>query len=194
MLPREVILGPARALFKKKSSNDVRDVEMQEYTDADYKSSGYLSNISPGDTLSNRNNDEIKGYDEELSQVRSRFEEESSEDEEENEFPDGGLQAWLAVLGAFVGLVPVFGMLNSVGAIESYISKHQLKDVPSSTVSWIFSLYLAFSFLSCIFSGGYFDRNGSTTPMIAGTLVYVGGLFALANCHETYQFILAFSL
>ncbi|GCE99935.1 putative monocarboxylate transporter [Zygosaccharomyces mellis] len=194
MKPREIVLGPARALFKKRSSNNVRDVEMQEWTDADYKSSGYLSNISPADSLSNRNNDEIKGYDEGLSQVRSKFEEESEEDEEISEFPDGGLQAWLAVLGAFVGLVPVFGMLNSVGAIESYISKHQLKDVRPSTVSWIFSLYLAFSFLSCIFSGGYFDRNGSTTPMVTGTVVYVGGLFALANCYKTYQFILALSL
>ncbi|GAV47806.1 hypothetical protein ZYGR_0I01020 [Zygosaccharomyces rouxii] len=195
MLPREAILGPARALFKKKSSNNVRDVEMREFTQTDYKGSGFLGNPFPEDSLLKRNNDEIEAYDTGLSQVRSRFdEEESEESDEDNDFPDGGPQAWLAVLGAFIGLIPVFGMPNSVGAIESYISKHQLKDVPSSTVSWIFSLYLAFSFLSCIFSGGYFDRNGSTTPMIAGTIVYVGGLFALANCYKTYQFILAFSL
>lgn len=196
MLPREVIVGPARALFrKKKSSNNVQDVEMQGFTSIDYKSSGYGGSDSPEDTLMRRNNDESKVYDEGLTQITSRFDEaESEESDDGSEFPDGGLQAWLAVLGAFVGLVPVFGMLNSTGAIESYISKHQLKDVPSSTVSWIFSLYLALSFLSCIFSGGYFDRNGSTIPMMVGSLVYVGGLFALANCQKTYQFILAFSV
>lgn len=194
MLPKELVIGPARALFKKRSSNNVRDAEMQEKTEIDYKSSGYLGSLSPEDTLHKRDHEGTVEYDDDqITPIKSKFDE-SEEEYEVDDFPDGGVHAWMAVLGAFIGLVPVFGMLNSVGAIESYISKHQLKDEQSSTVSWIFSLYLAFSFLSCIFSGGYFDRNGSTTPMIVGTVMFVGGLFALANCQETYQFILAFSL
>lgn len=110
------------------------------------------------------------------------------------DLPDGGLQAWLVVFGSFMGLVPVFGMINSLGAIESYISKHQLASDSSSVVSWIFSIYLSISFLSCIYAGGYFDRNGGATPMYVGTLFYVGGLMATANCTSVWQFILAFSV
>ncbi|CCK67830.1 Mch4p KNAG_0A01410 [Huiozyma naganishii CBS 8797] len=112
----------------------------------------------------------------------------------DSDFPDGGWQAYLVVFGSFMGLIPVFGTINSLGAIESYVSKHQLATVSSSTISWIFSLYLAISFISCIFAGSYFDRNGSRGPMIGGSLLYVAGIVALADCHTVWQFILAFSI
>ncbi|KAL3231657.1 hypothetical protein RNJ44_00192 [Nakaseomyces bracarensis] len=112
----------------------------------------------------------------------------------DKEFPDGGLRAWSVVFGSFMGLIPVFGVINSLGAIESYISTHQLVNVSSSTTSWIFSIYLTMSFLTCIFAGGYFDRNGSMDLMIVGTCFYVGGIFGMADCKEIYQFILSFSI
>ncbi|KAG0670230.1 hypothetical protein C6P45_002703 [Maudiozyma exigua] len=116
------------------------------------------------------------------------------EDENGRTYPDGGLQAWLVVFGSFMGLIPVFGIVNSLGAIESYVSKNQLAGVAQSTISWIFSLYLVITFLSCVLTGGYFDRNGSFKPMCLGILFYEAGLIALADCQETYQFILAFSV
>ncbi|SMN22460.1 similar to Saccharomyces cerevisiae YOL119C MCH4 Protein with similarity to mammalian monocarboxylate permeases [Maudiozyma saulgeensis] len=116
------------------------------------------------------------------------------EDENGRTYPEGGLDAWLVVLGSFVGLIPIFGMVNSLGAIESYVSKHQLAGVAQSTISWIFSLYLVITFLSCVLTGGYFDRNGSFKPMCFGILFYEAGLIALADCQEVYQFILAFSV
>ncbi|AQZ11421.1 MCH4 (YOL119C) [Zygosaccharomyces parabailii] len=219
MLPKAAIIGPVKALFRKKHGGySVNDVEMQEHPKTEYISSGYGGNLSPEDSILKKNNGEVNISSVNFDNVISRdvtFENVTSKDvsfgnvtskdvsfadtkisdsEQEDEFPDGGLDAWLAVLGAFIGLIPVFGMINSMGAIESYISKNQLKDVSSSNVSWIFSLYLAISFLSCILSGGYFDRNGSTKPMIAGTLIYVGGFFGMANCKKMYQFVLAFSV
>ncbi|KAL3231658.1 hypothetical protein RNJ44_00193 [Nakaseomyces bracarensis] len=129
---------------------------------------------------------------------KSSLEEDTPDDiwalDNDKEFPDGGLRAWSVVFGSFMGLIPVFGVINSLGAIESYISTHQLMKVSSSTVSWIFSIYLTISFFSCILAGGYFDRNGSTNLMILGTLFYVGGIFGLADCKEIYQFILSFSI
>ena len=114
--------------------------------------------------------------------------------DDQSQFPDGGLQAWLVVLGSFVGLVPVFGLINSLGAIESYISSNQLASESSTLVSWIFSIYLSISFMSCIFAGGYFDRNGSRDPMIFGTIIFTGGLIATGNCTTVWQFILSFSV
>ncbi|SCU91103.1 LAMI_0E04742g1_1 [Lachancea mirantina] len=113
---------------------------------------------------------------------------------EDLELPEGGLKAWLVVFGSFMGLIPLFGMINSLGAIQSYISKHQLATVSSSSTSWIFSLYLSITFLSCIFTGGYFDRNGGRRPLIVGTVMYTGGVFATGNCTTLWQFILAFSV
>ena len=43
-----------------------------------------------------------------------------------------------------------FGTLNSVGAIQAYIATHQLSDVKTSTISWIFSIYTAISFANCM--------------------------------------------
>ncbi|QEU58545.1 Mch4 [Kluyveromyces lactis] len=114
--------------------------------------------------------------------------------DDHSKFPDGGLKAWLVVFGSFIGLIPVFGLVNSIGAIESYISINQLAGVSSSVISWIFSLYLCTTFTSCILAGGYFDRNGSRDPMIFGMIMFTGGLIATANCTTVWQFILAFSV
>ncbi|SCU77253.1 LAME_0A00320g1_1 [Lachancea meyersii CBS 8951] len=110
------------------------------------------------------------------------------------ELPEGGRQAWLVVFGSFMGLIPVFGFINSLGAIESYISKHQLVNESSSVVSWIFSIYLSVAFLSCIFSGGYFDRNGGRDPLSLGTVMFTAAILATANCETIWQFVLAFSI
>ena len=58
------------------------------------------------------------------------------------QFPDGGTQANLVLLGSFIGLIADFGIANSLGAIESYVSSHQLKDISKSQVGWVFSLHL----------------------------------------------------
>jgi len=132
------------------------------------------------------------------TEERSPIEEVSENDisliDEDIEFPEGGLKAYLVVFGSFMGLVPVFGMVNSVGAIESYVSAHQLADVSTSTVSWIFSMNVFIAFSSGIFSGAFFDRNGSRPPMLIGSVFFSGGLFATGNCETVYQFVLAFGV
>ncbi|CAR22303.1 MCT family MFS transporter [Lachancea thermotolerans CBS 6340] len=107
---------------------------------------------------------------------------------------EGGFQAWLVVFGSFMGLIPVFGTVNSLGAIESYISKHQLASESSTVVSWIFSIYLSLTFSSCIIAGGYFDRNGGRDPLCVGTILFTGAIIATADCKTVWQFILAFSV
>ncbi|SCU80752.1 LAFA_0C00958g1_1 [Lachancea sp. 'fantastica'] len=116
------------------------------------------------------------------------------EDEDQNSFPDGGLPAYMALLGSFMGLLPVWGVMNSLGALEGYISTHQLASSSSSGVSWIFSIYLTLFSSSCVLTGAYFDRNGGFVPLCVGSLVFVGGIFATGNCQTIWQFILAFSV
>nr|QFR37123.1 MFS transporter [Cyberlindnera americana] len=113
---------------------------------------------------------------------------------EDLEFPEGGLKAYLTVFGSFMGLIPAFGMINSVGAIEAYVSVHQLADVSTSTVSWIFSIYTFIAYSSCIFSGTFFDRKGTFRPMLIGSIAFCAGVFATANAETVYQFILSFGV
>lgn len=110
------------------------------------------------------------------------------------EFPEGGLGAYAALFGCFMGFVPAFGLMNVIGVIESYVSSHQLVHVSSSTVSWIFSMYFFVAFFFGIFSGTLFDRGGSRKPLIIGSVGLCGGLLATAECTQVYQFILAFGV
>ncbi|CCH46160.1 Monocarboxylate transporter [Wickerhamomyces ciferrii] len=110
---------------------------------------------------------------------------------EDLEFPEGGLKAYLVVFGSFMGLVPVFGLLNSIGAIQAYVGTHQLADVSSSSLSWIFSINLFIAYFFGIFAGVFFDRNGTRTLLILGSLLFTGGLMATGNCQTVYQFVLA---
>ncbi|CDK24950.1 unnamed protein product [Kuraishia capsulata CBS 1993] len=115
-------------------------------------------------------------------------------DEEDEEFPDGGLKAWLVVGGSFFGLVADFGLINSMGAIQAYVSAHQLSNVSSSTSAWIFSIFTFFSYVGGIFSGILFDEIGAKVPLIAGSTLFFVGLFCTANCTSVYQFVLAFGV
>lgn len=62
--------------------------------------------------------------------------------------PDGGLQAWLTVFGAFLALFCTFGQLNSFGTFQTWYAEHQLHDLPPCTIAWIGSLQLWIFFFS----------------------------------------------
>lgn len=110
------------------------------------------------------------------------------------EYPEGSLRGYLVVFGSFMGLMVVFGLLNILGVLESWVTQHQLRNESSSTVGWIFSIFTFGSYLSCIFSGTYFDRSGARAPLIVGTVLLCGGLVSTASCENVWSFILGFSI
>ena len=63
-----------------------------------------------------------------------------------NDFPDGGLQAWLVVLGGFCTVFASFGWINCIGIFQAYYEAHQLSEYSSSTVAWIPSTESFFMF------------------------------------------------
>ncbi|GME78981.1 unnamed protein product [Ambrosiozyma monospora] len=89
-------------------------------------------------------------------------------------YPEKNIRGWLAVLGAFFGGIPCWGMANSIGVIQTQLLEHELKGVPTTTVSWIFSINVGLTMCCTIFSGAYFDRNGATAPMLVGSCIAVG--------------------
>lgn len=54
--------------------------------------------------------------------------------------PDGGLAAWLTVVGAFFALFASFGWINAVGVFQEHYQTHQLSNYSPSAIAWISSM------------------------------------------------------
>ncbi|CAN6668824.1 probable transporter Mch4p [Trichomonascus vanleenenianus] len=120
--------------------------------------------------------------------------EESEENEEDIGHPDGGWVAWSVVLGSFFGLTAVFGIMNSLGALQAYIEENQLRNMSSSKVSWIFSIHVFICFILSNEVGQLFDAYGPYHLMAVGSVLHVFSLFMMSLCTKYYQFILSFGV
>ncbi|KAI1121798.1 major facilitator superfamily domain-containing protein [Nemania abortiva] len=109
-------------------------------------------------------------------------------------YPEGGIRAWLVVLGAWSGLVASLGVYNSTGVIEAYLSRELLYHESPSTIGWIFGLYAFMTWFCGAQVGPTFDAKGPRGLLIAGSLCTLIGVFALSFSTKYYQFILAFSV
>lgn len=119
---------------------------------------------------------------------------EDSEGEIELTYPEGGRKAWSTVFSGFIGLLCAFGLINTMGAIESYVSNHILEDTNKVALSMVFSIFIFLIMSVMMVSGILFDRYGYKQLCISGTIMTCGGLFATGSCTELYQFFLSFSV
>lgn len=97
-------------------------------------------------------------------------------------FPEGGLQAWLVVLGAWLALFSSLGILNSLATFQTYVSTHQLANESQDTIGWIFSLNAFVCFFAGVYIGPIFDKYGPRWLVLAGTLCLVTSLVLLSFC------------
>lgn len=105
-------------------------------------------------------------------------------------FPEGGLRAWLVVLGSFSGMTASFGILNSAGTFQAYLSMHQLAHESPSAVGWIFSLNAFLTFFCGVQIGPVFDAYGPRWLVFAGTVILLGGLMGAAESTSKCCFLL----
>ena len=109
-------------------------------------------------------------------------------------YPDGGLQAWLTVLGSALFLFPSYGFMQSVGTVQSYLERHQLSAYTARDVGWIPGVYTFLGLLFGIQVGPIFDRYGPRILGIVGSAVYVPMFFLLAECKVYWQFMLCLGI
>jgi MFS family permease len=107
------------------------------------------------------------------------------------DFPDGGLEACLVVLGGWFCLFCSFGWINCIGVFQEYYQEHLLKQYTSSTVSWIPSMEVFMMFLGGPIAGKVFDNYGPRYLLIVGTFLHVFGLMMTSLSSQYYQFVLA---
>lgn len=118
----------------------------------------------------------------------------SSETKTPANFPDGGWKAYSVVLGSHIGLVINFGVLNAIGAVQAYISSHQLAGENVSDVSWVFSIYMCLPFLLGVFIGPVFDSRGSTVLLLVSTVLLFVGFMAVSVSNSVLAFIFSLSI
>ena len=69
-------------------------------------------------------------------------------DNKPHNFPEGGLKAYLTVLGAFMVFACTFGRMSAFGTYQAWYASHQLQHLSASTISWIGSLQYCVFFFS----------------------------------------------
>ncbi|KAH7029281.1 major facilitator superfamily domain-containing protein [Microdochium trichocladiopsis] len=110
------------------------------------------------------------------------------------DFPDGGLDAWLCVLGGWCALFSTFGLINCVGVFVQHYSSGPLAGYSLSTITWITSLQVFMMTGSGAVMGRLYDNFGPRYLIIPGTIVYVFALMMTSLGSQYYQFILAQSI
>ncbi|KAL9000244.1 MAG: hypothetical protein Q9169_001146 [Polycauliona sp. 2 TL-2023] len=118
----------------------------------------------------------------------------ATEPHAETTFPEGGLRAWLVVVGSFCGMLASFGLMNTIGTFQAYLTTHQLANKSPSAVGWIFSIYVFLAFGCGLQIGPIFDRQGSRWLVLAGTVCMVVGMIGVSQSTQFWHFILTFSI
>lgn len=108
-----------------------------------------------------------------------------------SDFPDGGLEAWLVVLGGWCGLFCSFGWVNCLGIFQTYYLQNQLSNYSPSAVSWIPSVETFMMFIGGPIFGKLYDNYGPRWLLLGGTFFHVFGLMMTSLSTEYYQFLLA---
>lgn len=81
--------------------------------------------------------------------------------QDEDDFPDGGLRAWLVVAGGASIFFCCLGFGNSFGTFEAYYLAHQLRGQSPDNIAWIGSVAAFLPFASGVLGGPLFDRYGA---------------------------------
>ncbi|TCD70263.1 hypothetical protein EIP91_004164 [Steccherinum ochraceum] len=108
----------------------------------------------------------------------------------EEDYPDGGLRAWMIVFGCTCGAFATFGYLNAWGVFQAYYEENTLQHVSPSTIAWIGSIQNAFVFFPGLITGRMFDKGYLKLPLAIASVVLVMSTFLIAQCSKYWHFLL----
>lgn len=114
--------------------------------------------------------------------VEAQTSEDEGEADDDDGYPEGGVKAWLVVLGSWMALFSALGLMNTLATFQAYVSTHQLSDHSEGQIGWIFSLYTFITFFGGIYIGPTFDKYGPRWVILSGTLCLVVSLVGFSFC------------
>ncbi|KAJ4554055.1 hypothetical protein HRR78_002459 [Exophiala dermatitidis] len=101
--------------------------------------------------------------------------------------PDGGIRAWLQVLGCWLVFFNVWGFTFSFGPFQSYYELDLLKDTSPSNISWVGTIAAYLLILTGVISGPAFDLGYYKMMLFGGAAMSSFGIFMLSLSHKYYQ-------
>jgi hypothetical protein len=104
--------------------------------------------------------------------------------------PNGGVTAWLQVLGSFLINMNNWGLVNTFGICQAFYQSTLPAPYSTSDISWIGTLQGALLLLVGVVSGPLFDQGYFQLMLILGGFGVVFGLIMLSLVTEYYQFLL----
>ncbi|KAH6650553.1 major facilitator superfamily domain-containing protein [Chaetomium tenue] len=108
-----------------------------------------------------------------------------------DQVPDGGLTAWLQVVGSAAILVNTWGVINTFGVFQAYYEADLLRDHSSSDISWIGSTQASLLFLVGVVAGPLYDAGYFRHLLLVGLFLIVLGQFMTSLCTAYWQVMLA---
>ncbi|KAH7041230.1 major facilitator superfamily domain-containing protein [Microdochium trichocladiopsis] len=111
-----------------------------------------------------------------------------------DDYPEGGLQAWVVVLGAWCAMVPPMGLINSMNIFQAWFSENQLKGMPESNIGWIISTYAFLVTALGAQVGPIFDAYDTWKLVVPGSIGLVLSMVFLSLSTEFYQIFLSFGI
>jgi len=78
-----------------------------------------------------------------------------------DEFPDGGIRAWMVAVGASSAFFCTLGFTNSFGVFQAYYQFHQMPNEPADNIAWIGGIQAFLIFAAGSVGGPLFDRYGA---------------------------------
>ncbi|KAF2085752.1 MFS general substrate transporter, partial [Saccharata proteae CBS 121410] len=104
---------------------------------------------------------------------------------------NGGLKAWLQVLGAFCLYTATWGFVQSFGVFQSYYTLSLLSNHSTSDIAWIGSVSAFLVLLGGVLSGPLFDKGYVRSLNIIGTALIILGIMTTSVATKYYQIFLA---
>lgn len=101
-------------------------------------------------------------------------------------YPEGGLEAWLVVFGSFCGLFASLGLMNTIAIFQTYTTTHQLSNYNEGTVGWIYSIYTFLAFGCGIYIGPIFDKYGPRWLLLPGGVGIIASMMILSVCTREF--------
>ncbi|GFP52666.1 MFS-type transporter pynF [Trichoderma asperellum] len=117
--------------------------------------------------------------------------------------PDGGLRAWLVVVGGFLDFAIAFGLVNSFGTFQARYETRWTW-LSTSTITWIGSVQPGYILIRLLFPaklfilflggavvGPIYDKYGSRALMFSGTAVCLLSFICSSFATHYYQYLLS---
>ncbi|KAF8217349.1 MFS general substrate transporter [Mycena galopus ATCC 62051] len=123
-----------------------------------------------------------------------------------DDFPDGGLRAWIVLWGAVAGFFATSGYVNSWGVFQAYYKQGILHHSTASEIAWIGSIQVrpmlvaayfdqthskhGMTTIPALLAGRLFDIGYYRIPFAVGSILIVLTTFLVPLCNVYWHFLL----